>query len=78
MLQQIIFQNIYFYADNPKTLHMIADEFKSELQRLRNALTASEPGIKDSQEQNHLPLCYLYNKEYNEVNQTLISILALK
>ena len=78
VLQQIIFQVIYFYADDPKTLRMIADEFKPELQRLRNASRASEPGAGDGQEQNHSPSRRLYDKEYDEVNRTLIGILALK
>jgi hypothetical protein len=78
VLQQIIFQGIYFDANDPKALQMIADEFKPELQRLRNASTASEPGAGDGQEENHSPLRRLYNKEYDEVNRTLVGVLALK
>lgn len=78
VLQQIIFQGIYFNADDPKALQMIADEFEPELQRLQNASTASEPGAGDDQEQNQSPSRRLYNKEYDEVNRTLVGILALK
>jgi hypothetical protein len=76
--QQIIFQGIYFNANDPKALQMIADEFEPELQRLQNASTASEPGAGDGQEQNHSPSRRLYDKEYDEVNRTLVGILALK
>jgi hypothetical protein len=76
--QQIIFQGIYFNANDPKALQIIADEFEPELQRLQNASTASEPGAGDGQEQNHSPSRRLYNKEYDEVNRTLVGILALK
>lgn len=78
VLQQIIFQVVFFDADDPKALHMIADQFEPELQRLRNASTASEPSRGDGQEQNYSPSRRLYNKEYDEVNRTLVGILALK
>jgi hypothetical protein len=78
VLRQTIFQGVFFNADDPKALQMIADEFKPELQRLRNASTASEPGQGDGQEQNYSPSRRLYNKENDEVNRTLVGILALK
>lgn len=77
-LQQTVFQSIFFDADDAKALQMIEAAFVPELERLRNASTASEPGTGDGQEQNLSPSCRLFGKEYDEVNRTLVGMLALK
>ena len=77
LLQQTVFQGVFFDADDAKALQMIAEAFVPELERLRNASTASEPGTGDSQ-QNLSPSARLFGKEYDEVNRTLVGILALK
>jgi hypothetical protein len=77
-LQQTVFQGIFFDADDAKALQMIAAAFVPELERLKNASTASEPGTGDDQEQNLSPSCRLFGKEYDEVNRTLVGMLALK
>ncbi len=76
-LQQTVFQGIFFDVDDAKALHMIADAFVPELERLKNASTASEPGTGDKGE-DISPSCLLFGKEYDEVNRTLVGILALK
>jgi hypothetical protein len=77
-LQQTVFQGIFFDADDAKALQMIAAAFVPELERLKNASTASEPGTGDDQERNLSPSCRLFGKEYDEVNRTLVGMLALK
>lgn len=76
-LQQTVFQGIFFDADDAKALRMIADAFVPELERLKNASTASEPGTL-GQVQDQSPSCLLFGKEYDEVNRTLVGMLALK
>jgi hypothetical protein len=78
LLQQTVFQGIFFDADDAKALEMIADAFVPELERLRNASTASEPGTGNAHGQSQSPSCRLFGKEYDEVNRTLVGILALK
>jgi hypothetical protein len=78
LLQQTVFQGVFFEADDAKALKMIADAFVPELERLRNASTASEPGKGDGQDGYISPSSLLFDKEYDEVNRTLVGILALK
>lgn len=78
LLQQTVFQGVFFEADDAKALKMISDAFVPELERLRNASTASEPGTGVGQGQDRSPSCRLFDKEYDEVNRTLVGILALK
>ena len=78
MHQQTIFSRIFFEADDDKALRMIADEFAPELERLKNASTASEPGTGVGQEQDLSPSRRLFGEELDEVNRTLVSILCLK
>jgi hypothetical protein len=78
LLQQTVFQGIFFDADDAKALQMIADAFVPEIERLRNASTASEPGTGDDQGEHISPSCQLFGREYDEVNRTLVGILSLK
>ena len=78
LLQQTVFQGFFFDADDSKALKMIARAFEPELEQLKNASTASEPGTGDGQGQSASPSCQLFDKEYDEVNRTLVGILALK
>jgi hypothetical protein len=78
VLQQKVFQGTFFNVDDAKALQMIKDAFAPELERLKNASKASEPGTGDGQEQNISPSHQLFDKEYDEVNRTLVGILALK
>lgn len=78
LLQQTVFQGVFFEADDSKALRMIADAFVPELERLKNASTASEPGSGEVQGRNQSPSCQLFGKEYDEVNRTLVGILSLK
>jgi hypothetical protein len=78
LLQQTVFQGVFFDSDDIKALQMIADAFVPELERLKNASTASEPGTGDVQGQVLSPSCRLFGKEYDEVNRTLVGMLALK
>ena len=78
LLQQTVSKGVFFDADDAKALQMIADAFVPELERLRNASTASEPGTGNGRVQDSSPSSRLYGKEYDEVNRTLVGILALK
>lgn len=75
-LQQAIFQGTFFDVDDEKALRMIAAEFEPELVRLKNASKASEPGKPKSQQ--HSPSQLLYGEDLDEVNRSLVSILALR
>lgn len=77
VLQQQGFQDLFLDADDTKALKMIESAFAPELERLKNASEASEPGTGAGQK--HLsPSARLFNHEYDEVNRTLVGILALK
>lgn len=78
LLEQTDFQDLFFASDDKKTLELIRDAFGPELERLKNASTASEPGTGNGETQKSSPSCQLFNKEYDEVNRTLVGILALK
>lgn len=76
--QQEVFQGLFFNADDDEALVMIKDAFEPELERLKNASTAPEPGTGEAQGHSSSPSYRLFKREYGEVNRTLVSILALK
>ncbi len=72
LLKQLLLQGSFFALDDDKGLALVAKAFKPELIRLKRAPAKSGKGPKTS------PSLLLFNGKYDEVNRTLVSVLALK
>ncbi|KAI9783690.1 MAG: hypothetical protein M1839_003538 [Geoglossum umbratile] len=83
-LQQSIAEGEFLDLSDEAVLYLMRDAFPTELERLKNADPASElgvptsPGLDDGQEEKIFPSRLLFGADYDEVNRTLVGILALR
>lgn len=83
-LQESIYQGKFVALNDADALRLIYDAFLPELERLKCAASASESEtttLSDGEEVHHRqpsPSRLLFDAEYDEVNRTLTSVLALK
>lgn len=75
-LYQIVNAGRFFTLSDAEILQQIHDDFPDELERLKRAYTIDGPGaiLPESESPSH----FLYGKEYDEVNRTLVGVLALR
>ena len=81
-LLNTIAQNQFYQLDEASLLHQIKDAFPSELARLKSVV-AAEQGSPIEASQNGAdrrlsPSNELYGQDYDEVNRTLVGLLALR
>jgi len=83
-LQGSIDHSQFFILEDADILKLIRDAFGPEFARLKNAPPASEPSAAGSRATNNpskscqSPSRFLFGADYDELNRTLVSILALK
>jgi hypothetical protein len=82
-LQQSIIDNKFFALSDESALRLIGDAFPTELEWLKNAEPASETGVitspvDDNQAEKIFPSRLLFGADYDEINRTLVGILALR
>lgn len=63
------------FISDTELLHLFADAFRSEFSRLKDAIPTVESGTTTSQD---TPSRVIYDKNFDEVNRTLTSMLAVK
>jgi len=66
----------FFTIGDEQFLYLLRDTFASELERLKRAYSVSDPTIVRPPEPS--PSRILYGADYDEVNRTLVSALALR
>ena len=77
-----IAQNQFFQLDQTILLHQIKDAFPSELARLKSVV-AAEKGLpielaRDPADRQLSPSEELYGQNFDEINRTLVGVLALR
>ncbi|KAI9857287.1 MAG: hypothetical protein M1813_008325 [Trichoglossum hirsutum] len=83
-LEESIARGEFFNLNDVDALRLILGAFPTELERLKNASPASEPGITTSPVSNDgfkltpSPSQLLFGADYDEVNRTLVGMLALR
>lgn len=76
LLYHTISAGRFFTLSDPEILQQIHEDFPDELERLKRAYSIDDHDAipPKSESPSHL----LYNKEYNEVNRTLVGVIALR
>jgi len=75
-LRTVILDGRFFQLSENETLRLISLEYASELERLQSAY--SIPGPHRSHSELPSPSFRIYHTEYDEVNRTLVGVLALR
>jgi hypothetical protein len=75
-LRTTILEGQFFQLPKNETLDLISLEYSSELSRLKSAYSISEPHHSHPAEPS--PSFRIYGTEYDEVNRTLVGVLALR
>lgn len=77
-----IVQGEFPHISDPEALRLFAAEFEFELNHLKNASATVESGgtaqVVDSSNGGQTPSRLLFGQDFDEVNRTLVSMLALK
>jgi hypothetical protein len=68
--------DIFFTIPDAELLFLLREAFAHELERLKNAYSVSDPNI--ARPPTPSPSRILYGADYDEVNRTLVSVLALR
>jgi hypothetical protein len=83
-LQQTIKEDKFFEIDDVTVLEEIYKAFSPEIDRLKNAYAIPEPGFSSKpvlngrHEISRSPSQIIYNEDFDEVNRTLVGVLALR
>ncbi|KAK5681370.1 hypothetical protein LTS12_029259, partial [Elasticomyces elasticus] len=80
-LQRVIDQGRFAELSDTKAVQLFGRAFHEELARLKDADETVESGVTEppgSLENGDTPSRFLYEKDYTEVNRTLVNMLALK
>ena len=82
-LQEMLESGEFFHLRDADAVHLIHSTFGPELERLKNAPPASEPGSTATSSSNAAsgqlsPSRLLFDADFDEVNRTLVGMLALK
>ena len=75
-LQKSINSGSFWTISNEELLRQIHDEFPDELDRLKRAYSIRDPNV--ALPSSTSPSRLLYGREYDEVNRTLVGVLALR
>src|SRR2546423_14271659 len=75
-LYQTVHAGSFFTINDEDVLRQIRDDFSQELGRLQRAYSIRDPGA--TLPSTPSPSQVLYGTEYDEVNRTLVGVLALR